>query len=76
MSDSQLRWRKFSPIDRDYPIFELVDGDVIVLDVTKDANEKFEISFNQGAVARIFDLGVIERLLAEVKILLSQEEPI
>ena len=57
MSGTKLRWRKFSPIDRDFPIYELMDGEVIVLDVTKGKNGSFEIGFHEGqASGRVFDL--------------------
>jgi len=28
-----VRFRKFSPVDREYPLFELVEGDNVLLDV-------------------------------------------
>lgn len=76
MSGAKLRWRKFSPIDRDFPIYELMDGDVIVLDVTKGKNESLEIAFHEGASGRIFDLSTIEGHIAEVKSLLAKEDPL
>lgn len=75
MKSIELRWRKFSPIDRDFPIYELVDGDVVILDVTRNENETFEIAFHQGASGRVLDLGALERMIAEVKRLLAAEEP-
>jgi hypothetical protein len=75
MSASELRWRKYSPIDRDFPIYELVHGELIILDVTKGERGSLEIAFHEGASGRVFDLGEIERLIAEVKILLANEEP-
>jgi hypothetical protein len=75
MSGAELRWRKFSPIDRDFPIYELVAGDVIILDVTRGERQSLEIAFHEGASGHVFDLGTIERLLAEVKGLLANEEP-
>ena len=75
MSASKLRWRKFSPIDRDFPIYELVHGEVIILEVTKGELGSLELAFHDGASGRVFDLGEIERLIAEVKILLVNEEP-
>jgi hypothetical protein len=69
---AQLRWRKFSPIDRDWPIFELVAGEVIILDVTKGNDASLEIVFHEGALGRSFDLPTIERFLAEVKTLLAE----
>ena len=68
-----LRWRKFSPIDRDFPIDELLDGDLIILDVTKGDSQKLEIAFHDGASGRVFDLETIERLVAEVKQALERD---
>ena len=74
MSGAALRWRRFSPIDRDFPIFELVDGEVIILDVTKgERSGTLEITFHEGASGRICDLGTIESLIVEVKILMAKE---
>ncbi|HEY8210634.1 MAG TPA: hypothetical protein VIG99_24290 [Myxococcaceae bacterium] len=75
MSDADLRWRKFSPLDRDFPIYELMDGEVIVLDVTRGENQSLEIAFHEGAAGRAFDLKLIERLIEEVKVRLAQEDP-
>jgi hypothetical protein len=73
MNNIQLRWRKFTPIDRDFPIFELLDGDIIILDVAKGDSGAFEIAFHGGASGRVFDLGMIERMIEEVKVLLEME---
>jgi hypothetical protein len=74
MSGGVLRWRKFSPIDREFPVYELLEGEVVVLDITRDENLGFEIAFHQGASGRVFDLATIERMIAEAKILLEKEE--
>ena len=73
MSSSRLRWRRFSPIDRDFPIYELLDDDVIVLDVTKDEHGTLTMAFHEGASGRVLDLEVIEQLIAEVKKLLEKD---
>jgi hypothetical protein len=71
----QLRWRKFSPIDRDYPLYELTVGDDMLLDVTRDASGAFEIRFEQEAVGKTLDLDEFIRLLAEARELLANETP-
>ena len=38
-----MRYRKFSPINREHPIFELVDGDVVLFDVSRSDEGKAEI---------------------------------
>lgn len=73
MSVGVLRWRKFSPIDRDFPIYELVDGDQVVLDLTRNVRGDFEVSFHEGASGRILELAALDELLAEGKTLLLQE---
>ena len=72
MTRPALRWRKFAPIDREEPIYELVDGDTILLDVTQ-ARGRFEIGFHEGAAGRVLDLATLEALLAEVKEALGAE---
>ncbi|MGK3997597.1 hypothetical protein [Sorangium sp. So ce1024] len=74
MKTTTLRWRKFSPIDRDFPIYELVDGDTIVLDLTRDEDGNFEVAFHDGARGRSLDLATLERLLEEAKNFLLREE--
>ena len=51
-----------------------MDGQVIILDVTKGEGWSPEIAFHEGASGRILDLGTIERLFAEVRILLATDE--
>jgi hypothetical protein len=67
MTRHSLRWRKFVPIDRDYPIYELVDGETILLDVTK-TEDRLEIAFHEGAAGRVLDLATLEALVADVKV--------
>lgn len=71
---SRLRWRRFSPIDRDLPIFELVDSGLIILDVTKDDAGNLAIAFHDGAVGQALDLRMFERLITEVRALFAQED--
>jgi hypothetical protein len=52
-----------------------MDGEVIVLDVTRGENQSLEIAFHEGAAGRAFDLKLIERLIEEVKVRLAQEDP-
>lgn len=68
-----LRLRQFSPIDREYPIYEVVDGDVIILDVTREDGGAFEIAFHDGARGVILPLADVEREIATAKALLLQE---
>jgi len=59
------RWRKASDINREYALFELVVGDIAVLDVGFDDDRRFEIAFNP-AIGQIVDhWDRFERLIQE-----------
>jgi len=67
MNETQpLHWRKFSPVDREQPIFELVDVDIVILDITR-SDGAVEIAFHQGAAGRTFDFDTLRTLLDEGK---------
>jgi len=66
-----MRYRKFSPINREHPIFELVDGDVVLFDVSRSDEGKAEIAFHDGVRGRILELRTLERLLAEGRALVD-----
>jgi hypothetical protein len=68
-----LRWRKFSPLDRRYPIYELTVGEELVLDVTRSAAGVFEVRIEQSGVGRTFNLDEVMRLLAEAREMLANE---
>ena len=72
---SELRLRKFSPIDRDYPIYEVVDGDCVLLDVGRTDDGAYEVAFHAGASGRVMSLAVLERMIAEARELLAAEVP-
>jgi hypothetical protein len=59
-----MRWQRFLAVDRDYPLHELVEDDKVLLDVGKNNAGTIEVCI--GAIAgRIFELAVLEQLLAE-----------
>jgi hypothetical protein len=74
MSTTAIKWRKFSPIEREHPIYELVHNDAIIFDVTMDDDGKLRIAFHDGASGHVFDLDVIERLIADVKVRLEEDK--
>jgi len=43
-----VRFRKFSPVDREYPIFELVEGDNILLDVSSSDDRVLEVALHEA----------------------------
>ena len=53
-----VRFRKFSPVDREYPIFELVEGDDVLLDVSVSDDEVLEVAVHQASIAKIFKLTI------------------
>ena len=68
-----MHFRKFSPIDREYPIFELVDANAVLLDISKNDDGIVEIAFHEALRGRVLDLEHLERLLAEGRALMERE---
>ena len=69
-----MHFRKFSPIDRDSPIFELVDGTVVLLDVSKNDKGIIEVAFHDALRGRVLEWGLLERLLTEGRVLTETQE--
>ena len=67
------RFRKFSPIDREYPIFEFVVDDTILLDVAATDGGELEVAFHQAAADKVFSYEQLQQWLAEGKELLQSE---
>lgn len=49
----QYRLRKVSDIDRDYPLFELLDGETILADFSLSNAGELEIAFHPGIQGRV-----------------------
>jgi hypothetical protein len=61
-----MRWQKFSPLDREHPIFELLDDDgAILLDVSRNNDGVLEVCFHSGIRDRIVDFETVQRWLAD-----------
>lgn len=58
-------FRRFSPIDREHPIYELVEGDTVLLDVSATDAGEVEVALHEGGANRIFAHDELLRLLAE-----------
>lgn len=58
---ANARFRKFSPIDRERPIFELVCEDVVLFDVARNDDGIVEVAIHEAAANKLFAL---EDLLA------------
>lgn len=70
---TRLRLRKFSPIDREYPIYEVLDGDQALFDIGRNDLGMLEVGFHPPCVGRVMSLDEVEPLIAEAKKLLMQE---
>lgn len=60
---ANMRFQKFFPLDRPYPIFELVDGSDVLLDISKRQDGVIEIAFHGSIGSRILALDQFEELL-------------
>ena len=68
-----VRWRKFSPLDRDYPIFEVVEGDDVLLDVSISDEGVVEVALHEAGGGKIFKLDDLHAILMHGKRLLEEE---
>ena len=68
-----MHFRKFSPIDRESPIFELVDGVVVLFDVSKNDQGVLEVAFHEGSTGRVLEFELLQELLAKGRKLAENE---
>src|SRR5215813_367412 len=68
-----VRFRKFSPVDREYPIFELVEGDNVLLDVSSSDDGVLEVALHEASIGKIFKLDDLHTILIQGKRLLEEE---
>ena len=68
-----VRFRKFSPVDREYPIFELVEEDRVLLDVSSSDDGVLEVALHEASVGKIFKLDDLHAILMQGKRLLEEE---
>jgi hypothetical protein len=61
------RWRKTTDVNREYPLFELLDGDVTVLDVGFTDDGMFEVAFNSSIGGTIMKWAEFLQLIDEGK---------
>ncbi len=69
---SDLRVRKFVPIDREYPIYEILARDEIIFDVTKDGYGNLEIAFHVGVSNKGMRIAAFQEIIEECKTLLEE----
>src|SRR5262249_48536860 len=68
-----VRFRKFSPVDREYPIFELVEGDNVLLDVSSNDDRVLEVALHEASIGKIFKLDDLHAILMQGKRLLEED---
>jgi hypothetical protein len=59
------RWRKTTDINREHALFELLDGDVPVLDVGFTDEGVFQVAFNPSIGGKAMEWGQFLKLLDE-----------
>src|SRR5215510_12133987 len=69
----QVRFRKFSPVDREYPIFELVEGDDVLLDVSSSDDGVLEVALHEASKGKVFKLDDLHAILMQGNRLLEEE---
>ena len=69
----QVRFRKFAPVDREYPIFELVEGDDVLLDVSSSDDGVLEVALHEASRGKVFKLDDLHAILVQGKRLLEEE---
>jgi hypothetical protein len=64
-----MRTRKFSPVDRENPIFEVCDnsGDIVYFDVSVSDAGSLEIAFHRAISDQVMLASDFERALDEAK---------
>ena len=64
-ASKSIHFRKFAPIDREHPIFELVDGDTVLLAIGATDDGVFEIAVHEGAANRVFTFAEFLRFIEQ-----------
>ena len=68
-----VRFRKFCPVDREHPIFELVEGDEVLLDVSSSDDGVLEVALHEASRGKVFKLDDLYAILMQGKRLLEEE---
>jgi len=70
----QAKFRKFTPVDREYPIFELVvDEGEVLLDIGATDEGVIEVAIHEAASNKIFRLERLLEFMCQGKRLLENE---
>jgi hypothetical protein len=68
-----VRFRKFAPVDREYPIFELVEDNDVLLDVSASDEGVIEVALHAAGTGKIFKLDELHAILLQGRRLLEEE---
>ena len=67
------RWRKTTDINREHALFELLDGDITMLDAGFTDDGIFEVAFNPSIGGKVMELEKLLRLLDEGRLLAERD---
>ncbi len=67
------RWRKATDINREYALFELLEGETPVLDIGFTDEGVFEVAFNPAVGGKVMEWGHLLKLLNEGRVLAEQD---
>ena len=67
------RWRKVTDVNRETALFELLEGEVPILDIGFSNENTLEVAFNPGIAGSILSLETFVDLLSEGRGLAEQD---
>jgi hypothetical protein len=70
---THLRVRKFSPVDRDTALFEVLEGEVVLFDVGSGAEGGLEIAFHEASSNRVLPLSAVEEAIGVCKVMMEHD---
>jgi hypothetical protein len=73
MTTRRLKIRKFTPLEREYPVFEVMDGDEVLFDVSKTDAGVEEIAFHRAAAERAVPLAEVLFAITRAREALASE---
>jgi hypothetical protein len=73
VTPGSYRWRKTTDINREYALFELLEGETPILDVGFSDEGNLEIAFNPSVGGRVVDWTQFLTLLEEGRALAERD---
>jgi hypothetical protein len=65
--------RKFAPIDREYSIYEVLQGEDVLVDLTMSETGKLELAFHESCKDHIVPLQGFLNVIDRARLLLQEE---